>query len=59
MGGDSGGMLGMASIGGSSIIPFWLALGAIAFATLVGLLSGFSPANRAVKISALSAIKQE
>lgn len=42
-----------------SIIPFWLALGALAFATLVGLVSGLSPANRAVKISALTAIKQE
>ena len=51
--------MGMTSIGGSSIIPFWLAIGSILFATLVGLLSGFSPANRAVKISALSAIKQE
>lgn len=59
MGGESGGMMGMTSIGGSSIIPFWLAIGSILFATLVGLLSGFSPANRAVKISALSAIKQE
>lgn len=60
-GGSGGGdnYFGMTSIGGSSIIPVWLALGAVAFATLVGLLSGFSPANRAVKISALSAIKQE
>ncbi len=49
----------MTSIGGSSIIPLWLAVGSILFATLIGLLSGFSPANRAVKISALTAIKQE
>ena len=46
-------------IGGTSVIPFWLVLGATAFATLIGLVSGFYPANRAVKISALSAIKQD
>jgi ABC-type antimicrobial peptide transport system permease subunit len=42
-----------------SVIPFWLALGALAFATLVGLVSGLNPSNRAVKISALTAIKQD
>jgi len=42
-----------------SIIPVWLALGALVFSTMVGLVSGFHPANRAVKISALTAIKQE
>lgn len=57
-GGGGGGLLG---IGGTqiSIIPPWLVLGALVFSTLVGLVSGFSPANRAVKISALTAIKQE
>ncbi|MBW7573934.1 ABC transporter permease [Caproiciproducens faecalis] len=44
---------------GISIIPLWLALGALLFSTMVGLVSGFYPANRAVKISALTAIKQE
>lgn len=42
-----------------SIIPIWLALGALLFSTMVGLVSGFYPANRAVKISALTAIKQD
>lgn len=42
-----------------SVIPPWLALGALLFAFLVGIVSGFSPANRAVKISALEAIKHE
>ena len=42
-----------------SIIPPWLvALGQI-FATCIGLISGFYPANRAVKISALEAIKTD
>ncbi len=60
-GGDSGSIWGPGgmSIGGLSIIPWWLVLGALIFATLIGLVSGFSPANRAVKISALTAIKQE
>ena len=59
-GGDIYGMMmGGGGLGGSSIIPFWLVIGAIAFATMIGLISGFYPANRAVKISALTAIKQE
>ena len=54
------GGMGMMS-GGSelSIIPLWLIVSAIAFATVIGLISGFYPANRAVKISALEAIKHE
>ena len=42
-----------------SIIPLWLDGVGMLFATGVGLLSGFYPANRAVKISALEAIKHE
>ncbi len=42
-----------------SIIPLWLVLLALGFSTLIGLISGFAPANRAVKISALEAIKSE
>lgn len=65
-GGDGGGLLGdlymsWASDGPIriSIIPPWLVAGALTFAIFVGLVSGFSPANRAVKISALEAIKHE
>ncbi len=55
-----GSMLGdMGGSGSLSVIPLWLAGAAIIFATFIGLLSGFSPANRAVKISALEAIKHE
>ena len=43
----------------TSIIPVWLVLLGLGFSLLVGVISGFSPANRAVKISALSAIRQE
>ncbi len=42
-----------------SIIPLWLVGLGLAFAVFVGLFSGFYPANRAVKISALEAIKHE
>lgn len=42
-----------------SIIPPWLVAAALAFATVIGILSGIAPANRAVKISALEAIRHE
>ncbi|MEG1448813.1 MAG: FtsX-like permease family protein [Oscillospiraceae bacterium] len=42
-----------------SIIPPWLVILAIVFATIIGLVSGFYPANRAVKISAMEAIKHD
>ena len=42
-----------------SVIPVWLAVSALIFSTLIGLLSGYFPAKRAMKLSALSAIKTE
>jgi len=42
-----------------SLIPPWLALAALVFATMVGIISGFMPARRAMKLSALEAIKTE
>ena len=42
-----------------SVIPWWLVLGAIAFATLMGMLAGYFPANRAMKLSPLAAIRNE
>lgn len=42
-----------------SSIPVWLAAGAVAFATAVGIAAGYVPANRAMKLSALTAIKTE
>ena len=55
-------MMGSWYYGGTgeiSIVPLWLIALALAFATLVGLLSGVAPAGRAVKISALEAIRHE
>ena len=42
-----------------SVIPPWLAIFSLCFATLVGIISGYIPAVRAVKITALSAIRHE
>lgn len=53
------GMGGMGGVGNISDVPLWLLLVALCFATVVGLLSGIAPANRAVKISALEAIRHE
>lgn len=55
----SGGMFygGMSST--ISVIPPWLMVAALIFATLVGLVSGILPANNAVKISALEAIRHD
>lgn len=54
------GFIGYSTGGGEiSIIPLWLVLLALAFSTFIGIISGLYPANRAVKISALEAIKNE
>ncbi|MCY6353731.1 ABC transporter permease [Clostridium sp. ZS2-4] len=42
-----------------SVIPLWLALGALGFTTIIGLISGYLPARKAMKLSALEAIKTE
>ncbi|WP_242987538.1 ABC transporter permease [Anaerobacterium chartisolvens] len=42
-----------------SVIPLWLILSSVGFAVLIGLVSGFYPARRAMKLSALEAIKTE
>ncbi|MDR0875693.1 MAG: ABC transporter permease [Clostridiales Family XIII bacterium] len=42
-----------------SIIPAWLILFALAFATGVGLISGIGPARQATRISSLEAIRRE
>ena len=52
-------MLGMSGSGVVSVVPFWLLSSSIVFSTLVGLLSGYFPARKAMKLSALSAIKTE
>lgn len=62
-GGDGGGnfLTGMFGSMGTqiSIIPTWLVAFALVFSILIGVIFGFLPANRAVKISALEAIKHD
>lgn len=50
-------ILGGDEITRTSVIPLWLVAFAIVFSVFVGLASGFYPANKAVKISALEAIR--
>ena len=42
-----------------SVIPLWLPLLASGFAILIGIISGYYPASRATKISAIEAMKNE
>lgn len=42
-----------------SVIPTWLCVVALAFSAAIGLISGYFPARRAMKLSALTAIRTE
>ncbi len=42
-----------------SMIPPWLALAAVVFAIFIGMFAGFFPAQRAMKLSPLAAIRNE
>ncbi|MDD3270379.1 MAG: ABC transporter permease [Syntrophomonadaceae bacterium] len=55
----AGFMGNMGSNTGISVITFELGLSAVIFATIVGIISGYSPARRAMKLSALEAIRSE
>ncbi len=59
LGGGIANVIGMYGATRISVIPPWLALGAVLFSTVIGLISGYFPAKRAMKLSALSAIKTE
>lgn len=41
-----------------SIIPAWLALASLVFSALIGIVSGYFPAKKATKLSALEAMRQ-
>ena len=46
-------------IGSLSVIPWWLAAGAVAFATLVGLAAGVYPAFQAARLDPVDALRYE
>lgn len=54
---------GYLSMGGNSItisiIPIWLAVSALVFSFLIGVITGYYPAKRATKLSAIEAIRTE
>ena len=53
------GFMGPGSLTKMSVIPFQLALMSVGFSTLIGIVAGYSPARRAMKLSALEAIRNE
>jgi len=46
-------------IGSLSVVPWWLAAGAVAFATLVGLVAGVYPAFQAARLDPVAALRYE
>ena len=42
-----------------SIIPWWLSLSTLAFSTIIGVLAGYIPAKRAMRLSALESLRNE
>ena len=55
----SSGAMSMGSDSTISYIPWWLVLMSMVFAVLVGVLAGYFPAKRAMKLSPLAAIRNE
>ena len=45
--------------GGISYIPVWLGALSLVFAVMVGMVAGFFPARRAMRLSPLAAIRNE
>ncbi|TJX13406.1 ABC transporter permease [Tissierella creatinini] len=57
--GSFGNYFGLGPEAKLSIIPIWLVFAAMAFSALIGILSGYYPARRAMNLSALDAIRSE
>ena len=52
-------LLGCRDVTRVSVIPWWLLVFSLVFSVLIGLGAGYYPASKAVRISALEAIKNE
>ncbi len=52
-----GGLFDMGMDTSISVIPIWLVVSALLFSTMMGVISGYYPARRAMKLSALEAIR--
>ncbi len=55
---EIGEQLGISSGSDISVIPFWLALAALGFSIVVGMVSGLYPAIKATRIKAIEAIRE-